>query len=379
MIAVLHWAPQAGTETGTGKAIASWVAAAASDEVRVKVLSFHQPDSFVAGNLSYQGHGMDAAALRQVFRDELSTVDVVHFHGGFDPSLSRVLRLAVREKRARRRGGRRLSIVLTPHGALSDYVFAKGHLKKALYWNVVDRGLVRSVDRVICNTPVEREQFMRRMPTVPCEVVPLVVAAERVDVAVTESGKCENEPPTLVTIGRYDVGIKGLDLLIEAVVGLHQRGRNVKLRCIGYDAQGGVEALRQWVERLGASELVDCAGPKFGAEKLTLLNAAAIFCMPSRYESFSYSLMEGLASGRPVLVGAGACVTSYFEPRLANELVVEPGVADWMDAIERVLDDPEPNQRSAKEAYDALKRKCSEAEVGDSLGEIYRGLSRETF
>jgi glycosyltransferase involved in cell wall biosynthesis len=379
MTAVLHWAPQAGTETGTGKAIASWVAAAASEEVRVKVLSFHQPDSSVPENLSYLGHGMDAAALRQVFRDELATVDVVHLHGAFDPSLSRVLRLAVREKHARRRSGRGLSIVLTPHGALSDYVFAKGRLKKALYWRLVDRRLVKSADRVICNTPVEREQFLRRMPGVRCDVIPLVVAPGNADVALAENGKHENEPPTLVTIGRYDVGIKGLDLLIDAVVGLRQRGRNVKLRCIGYDAQGGIDALRQVVERLGASEWVDCAGPKFGTEKLALLNAAAIFCMPSRYESFSYSLMEGLASGRPVLVGAGACVTSYFEARLANDLVVEPGVVDWMDAIERVLDDPEPNRRSAKEAYDALKRKCSEAEVGASLGEIYRGLVRGTF
>ena len=379
MTAVLHWAPQAGTETGTGKAIDSWVAAAASEEVSIKVLSFNQPDSPASGNPSYQGHGMDAAALRQVFRDALSTVDVVHLHGAFDPSLSRVLRLAVREKRSRRRSGRDLSIVLTPHGALSDYVFAKGHLKKALYWNLVDRGLVKSVDRVICNTPVEREQFLRRMPGVRCEVVPLVVAPGDPEARVRENEGTENDPPTLVTIGRYDIGIKGLDLLIEAVVGLCQRGRNVKLRCIGYDAQGGIDALQQVVERLGASDLVDCAGPKFGAEKLALLNAAAIFCMPSRYESFSYSLMEGLASGRPVLVGAGACVTSYFEPRLANDLVVEPSVADWVDAIERVLDDPESNRLSAKEAYEALRRKCSEAEVGASLVEIYRGLAHGTF
>src|SRR6185503_20000267 len=136
MIAVLHWAPQAGTETGTGKAIDSWVAAAASDEVRIKVLSCNQPDSPVSGDPYYRGFGLGAAALRQAFRDALSSVDVVHLHGAFDPSLSRVLRLAIREKRSRRRSGRDLSIVLTPHGALSDYVFAKGHLKKALYWNL---------------------------------------------------------------------------------------------------------------------------------------------------------------------------------------------------------------------------------------------------
>jgi len=35
--------------------------------------------------------------------------------------------------------------------------------------------------------------------------------------------------------------------------------------------------------------------------------------MPSRYESFSYALIEGLESGLPVLVGTGACLTSYFD------------------------------------------------------------------
>lgn len=374
---ILHWAPQSGTETGTGKAIDAWCVATANGETRVIVVSQNQPPSAEAQNLIFLGGPIRMVELRSVFSMALRTADIVHVHGAFDPGLSRVLLSAIREKLLRKLRGGSLSIVLTPHGALSDYVFAKNPGKKALYWNLIDRWLMGAVDCMICNTPVERDQLLRRMPKTTCEVVPLVISP---DPAPAPGGqqltRNTQVPPVICTVGRYDIQIKGLDLLIQAVVALNRAGTAVRLRCVGYDRQGGAAALQHYVDESGATDHVDCTGPKFGAEKEALLAGSSLFCMPSRYESFSYSLMEGLASGLPVLVGSGACVTSYFDAEQVELLVVEPTVDAWTNAIRRILPDAVANRTCVERTLGFFHRKCSTTAVGDALRALYRKLSK---
>ena len=143
---------------------------------------------------------------------------------------------------------------------------------------------------------------------------------------------------------------------------------------MGYDRQGGISELQQFVDSENAGSFVECVGPKFGAEKEVLLRDSTVFCMPSRYESFSYSLMEGLQSGLPVLVGSGACVTSYLNPEQKALLVVEPTVEAWMSAIRRVLASPETTRECAGRTFRSFSEMCTPAAVGESLCQVYSRL-----
>ena len=373
---ILHWAPQSGTETGTGKAIDAWTEASASAGAVVHVVSQNRPAKDGApGEISYLGGKLSRRELLSIFRRQLRTVDVVHLHGAFDPTLSIILVLVGMEKLRRSIRGQRLSAVLTPHGALADYVFQKNPTQKALYWHLLDKWLMGLADGFICNSPIEADQLKRRLPDAIFTTVPLIVEQSA---SMETSGQAQHPKtqavPVLCTIGRYDIGIKGLDLLIEAVVRLNQEGCPVRLRCVGYDRQGGVSELKQFVDSTNAQAYVECTGPKFGLEKEGLLMASTAFCMPSRYESFSYSLMEGLGSGLPVLVGSGACVTSYLNAEQKEMLVVEPTVAAWKSAIERVLAAPGPNRECAGKTFLFFRDMCNPEAVGTSLRRIYSTL-----
>ena len=270
--------------------------------------------------------------------------------------------------------GRRLAIILTPHGALSNYVFSKKPIQKYLYWNIIDQWIFRALDCIVCNTPIEKQQIEQRLKKINCHVVPLEIYSENQKVVKILDNHNLNSIPILCTVGRYDIVIKGLDIIIQAVVALNRGGTQVKLRCIGYDRGGGVAALQKLVDDLDARDYVDCTGPKYGEEKDQLISESDIFCMPSRYESFSYSLMEGLASGLPVLVGSGACVTSYLNAEQKKLLVVEPAIEEWIKAIQNVLTDRESNRNCAGKAFAELQVKCSRSNVGDALRSIYRNL-----
>lgn len=374
---VLHWAPQSGTATGTGKAIDAWTKSAALAGATLYVISQNQPSRAGSpGNVSYLGDGLGRWTLLIKFRSQIRTVDVVHLHGAFDPTLSLILLFVGIEKLRRAFTRNRLNAVLTPHGALAHFVFQKNRARKRLYWHLLDKWLMRLVDEFICNTPMEAKQLKRRLPKAACVVIPLVIDHHKAISNPINTRHIEGQSvPVLCTIGRYDIGIKGLDLLIHAVVSLNQEGLNVKLRCIGYDRQGGIAELQQFVNSVDAGTYVECTGPKYGSEKKKLLMDSNVFCVPSRYESFSYSLMEGLQSGLPVLVGSGACVTSYFNSEQKSQLMVEPCVEAWTAAIRRVLSDPNPNQEySAKAAL--LFSEIGNAEtVGTLLCDRYAAMT----
>ena len=377
-LSVLHWAPQSGTETGTGKAIDAWTEASASAGATVHVVSQNRlegPGAGARGEVFYLGGKLDRRELLGIFHRQLREVDVVHLHGAFDPTLSIIFFLVGMEKLRRTIRGQRLIAVLTPHGALSDYVFQKNRSQKAVYWYLLDKWLMGLFDGFICNTPIEADQLKRRLPRAECSTVPLIVEQADVMEATGPHGRSKTEGiPLICTIGRYDIGIKGLDLLIRAVVRLNHEGQPLRLRCVGYDRQGGISELQQFVDSENAGAFVECAGPKFGADKETLLMNSTVFCMPSRYESFSYSLMEGLQSGLPVLVGSGACVTSYLNPEQKELLVVEPTVEAWVSAIRRVLADPGPTRECSGRTFLFFSEMCTPAAVGESLCQVYSRL-----
>lgn len=368
----LHWAPQSGTETGTGKAIDAWTEASAAGAT-VHVVSQNRPPRVGArGETSYLGGQLGRRELLSIFRRQLRKVDVVHLHGAFDPTLSIIFFLVGMEKLRRSIRGQRLIAVLTPHGALSDYVFQKNRRQKALYWHLLDKWLMGLIDGFICNTPIESDQLKRRLPRASCSTVPLIVEQAVAMEATGPTGRPNTQAtPVLCTIGRYDIGIKGLDLLIRAVVRINHEGQPLQLRCVGYDRQGGISELQQFVDSENAGSFVECTGPKFGAEKETLLMNSTAFCMPSRYESFSYSLMEGLQSGLPVLVGSGACVTSYLNPEQKELLVVEPKVEAWVSAIRRALANPGPTRECAGMTFRFFNEMCTPSAVGESLCQVY--------
>lgn len=373
-IHIVHWAPQSGTETGTGRAIDTWSQASSNTKIKISVVSQNKVSSSEGENPRFIGGKVHMSALRSIFRGALQTADAVHLHGAFDPTLSFILALAILEKIKRKILGKRLVIILTPHGALSNYVFSKKPVQKYLYWNIIDQWIFRALDGIVCNTPIERQEIEQRLRKINCHVVPLVIDSDPAVIGKYPENPNSHSVQILCTVGRYDIMIKGLDIIIEAVVALNLSGTQVKLRCIGYDRGGGVAALQKLVDDFDARDYVDCVGPKYGEEKNQLITESDIFCMPSRYESFSYSLMEGLASGLPVLVGSGACVTSYLSEEHKKWLVVEPAVEEWIKAIQNVLADRESNRNSAENAFAELQIKCSRGEVGGAMRSIYRNL-----
>ena len=105
----------------------------------------------------------------------------------------------------------------------------------------------------------------------------------------------------LFFVGRM-VSDKGVDILVDAVHELHQRGLRPTLTLAG----GGPEQpkLQDQVKALGLLDSVRFAGQVTDAELNELLNAHRIMVVPTRYgEGFGVAALEGIACGC-VVVGS---------------------------------------------------------------------------
>lgn len=105
----------------------------------------------------------------------------------------------------------------------------------------------------------------------------------------------------ILYLGRIDVNLKGLDLLIEAQARASTLGPVLPLVIAGSGTKSEEQKLRALLTaRPGVNALM--VGRVGGAVKEDLLRRCACLVMPSRYETFGLSALEAMAHGRAVVV-----------------------------------------------------------------------------
>lgn len=166
----------------------------------------------------------------------------------------------------------------------------------------------------------------------------------------------------ILFLGRIDVHQKGLDLLLSAVA---QKPPPLPLVIAGSGTRAEERKLREFVGRVGHP--VRLLGRVDGRQKENLLRDCAFTVLPSRFETFSLSALEGMAYGKPVVC--------FDLPRLAwirtdCAVRVPPfDVAQLALAVHELAAKPDYRAELGRRAY-ALSGDYD----WDRIGERYRTL-----
>ncbi|TNF22704.1 MAG: colanic acid biosynthesis glycosyltransferase WcaL [Rhodobacteraceae bacterium] len=149
-------------------------------------------------------------------------------------------------------------------------------------------------------------------------------------------------PPHLMFVGRL-AAVKGIPVLLEALAFLQPRMPDLQVTLIG----DGPERAR--LERdaadLGLREMVAFAGYKSQAEVAEALRHTDALVLPSFAEGVPVVLMEAMAAGRPVIATSVAGVRELVEDGVSGFLVHPGDALTLVEAITRVLEDPERRAR----------------------------------
>jgi glycosyltransferase involved in cell wall biosynthesis len=258
-------------------------------------------------------HPADLLAVWRVSRRiHDSGAEIVHGHGAKGGALAR---LAPCERPIIR--------AYTPHGgSLHDEVGSLLHL-------LMEQMLMPAGQLYLFESAYSQGVYRRK------------VGEPQATVRIVHNGirRDELEPIRLVP-GAADIvylgelrDIKGVDVLIDAVARLRQRGRVLTANLVGDGPDHKV--LHAKVHQAGVAEQIKFCGTLPTREALAL---GRIVALPSRAESFPYVVLEAAGAGKPLVATNVGGIPEIFGP-YANRLI-KPGDADalaqaLLDQIDR--------------------------------------------
>ncbi|MBK8251907.1 MAG: glycosyltransferase family 4 protein [Polyangiaceae bacterium] len=117
------------------------------------------------------------------------------------------------------------------------------------------------------------------------------------------------------------LAVKGVDVLVEAAA-LLQKKSNLPISVVMVGGGPLADQLKARAQALGISEKVHFTGRVLPTEVPAYMNAADVFCLPSREEGCPNVVLEALASGKPVVASRVGGIPELVDER--NGILAPP-------------------------------------------------------
>ena len=184
----------------------------------------------------------------------------------------------------------------------------------------------------------------------------------------------KHEYTRLIYIGRLNVYIKGLDVLIEAVS--HSKieliEKKVIIELYGPDKDDSVKELKKLIEQYDVKNIVKVCPPVYEFEKENVLRNADYFIQTSRFEGLPMGVLEALSYGVPCILTPGTNISSEVEKHNAG-IEVSLEASSISQGILKVLNTPSKRSEMQKNAT-KLANKYSWDSIASESIEIYKKM-----
>jgi glycosyltransferase involved in cell wall biosynthesis len=291
-------------------------------------------------------HPADITAVLHVARRIAETgAEVVHGHGAKGGALAR---LAPAERGIVR--------AYTPHGgSLHDGVGGKLHL--------LMEQMLKPLGRLYLFESAYSRDVYRRKGGEPSGVVSVVHNGVRED-ELTPIADAKGATD-IVYLGELR-SLKGVDVLIDAIASLHDRGRQLTAKFVG---EGGErDTLEAKVAQLGLNDQIEFCGARPTREALAI---GKLVVLPSRAESLPYVVLEAAAAGKPLIATNVGGIPEIFGSY--SDRLVAPGSLDMLaNAIANAIDHPADMAEQAKALRARIAEKFSVAAMVESILAAYQ-------
>jgi glycosyltransferase involved in cell wall biosynthesis len=206
--------------------------------------------------------------------------------------------------------------IITPRGGMTTVAQSIKKLKKSIGNIIFFRSYVKHAAAINALTPSEAEEIQTLFKVKKVIIAPngvedyLLQVSKKLSAA--DLGDFRRDTDLMLGfVGRIDVYIKGLDLLLEALFKLSQKENAPKCKLImvgpfftGRDRNH----ILSLIQSFGLEEDVRIVGPKYGDEKWSYFLACDVFVHTSRSEGMPMAVLEAMAIGCPCLVTPGTRV-----------------------------------------------------------------------
>lgn len=227
------------------------------------------------------------------------------------------------------------------HGALDPWFkkrYPLKHIKKSLYWKLIEHSVFRDAAAVLFTTQEEMLQadgafspYSCRAEVIGYGIEPIAPPNGFEKQTLTAAHPLLEGRPYILSLGRVHEK-KGIDILLKAFAASKYNLHNTALVVAGPGEPNYIASLKALAATLKIEGDVIWTGPLYGDMKFNAMRAADAYALPSHQENFGISVVEALACGTPVLISDK--VNIWREVQAAGAGFVEP---DDVEGTTRLL------------------------------------------
>jgi GalNAc-alpha-(1->4)-GalNAc-alpha-(1->3)-diNAcBac-PP-undecaprenol alpha-1,4-N-acetyl-D-galactosaminyltransferase len=241
-------------------------------------------------------------------------------------------------------------------------------------WSGLRSLLYRQADVLVVQSRAIRDWAVRLPRIKTIQIIPNPVSTICDGSPHTSTG--HDSTYTIVAMGRL-VRQKGFDLLLEAFARCAEKHANWSLVIIGEGPQR--ESLQAFASDLGIAGRVRLVGQCY--DPATILKAADLFVLSSRYEGFPNALLEAMACQLPVVSTdcSGGGPREIIRNGVDGVLVPSEDVTALADAMDRLIANADERRRLGRRALEVIERFSLERIMtmwDEALTSVYRTASR---
>ncbi len=294
--------------------------------------------------------------------------DLAHIHALFSPVSTAAATICRNQK---------LPYIMRPLGTLDPADLQKKKLLKKIYGLLLEKPNLAGASAIHFTSQEEAKVSERYGTNTPDLVIPLGV---NLPDELPSLGKMRQElnitsdTPIILFMSRIDPK-KGLDLLIPALQTLQQEDINFHFVLAGNNPQDPNYETRI-IEKIKLSVLnsiTTITGFVTGENKLSLLQDAAIFVLPSYYENFGIAVAEAMAIGTPVVISDQVHIWQEIQSADAG-WVCSCELPQLTQTLRQVLQHPASWQKKGINARNLVEKNYSWNAIAKTMREAYQEI-----
>ncbi len=276
-----------------------------------------------------------------------STPDIVLFHGIYCLEFVKI---------AKKLNRRSIPYIIIPHGGLSSTAQSKKILKKTVANFLLFNNFFKKARAIQFLSAHEMDSSKYRNKG--------FIGTNGINIPVAKKciGSCDNI--RMVYIGRFEVHIKGLDLMLDAVRNARDlfRSNRIHLDLYGPDKQDGHKAVNALIAKYDVADYVTVHGAVTGNDKERVLLDTDLFIQTSRTEGMPMGILETLSYGVPCILTEGTGFSQIFNEYPAGWISKNDGIE-----ISRAIEQAVAERNTWESKSDMAKRLIFENYVWEKV------------
>lgn len=227
---------------------------------------------------------------------EIHKFDILHQHGIWMP-------ISLYSLKIKRNSN--LKSIIQPHGFLLPYSRNLAKRKKQVVFSLFEKKNLNSSNVLVACAEYEAKVLKELFPEKHVAIIPNGIPDEFFIAENTRNHTMEKKRRMLFL--SQIIPVKGLERVLRSIkaIGVDEF-LNWEFIIAGYEDVNYKSFLDELISNLGLKSIVKFVGPKFGLDKLNLIDNSDVFILPSYNENYGIVVAEALARGIPVLTTKGA-------------------------------------------------------------------------